>query len=94
MSRGRCVTEEQAKEILEKLDPWLDKRPRSTSSRSGSMRRWRRYGRLHCIAGLYVDARRRDSRTLRRAFPAAKFHLSAMEAAAKLTGDCSHSWNC
>ena len=52
MSPGRWVTEEKAKEILEKLDPWLDKRThRSTSSRSGSMRRWRLYGHSLVLPG-------------------------------------------
>ena len=44
MSPGRWVTTEKAKEILEKLHPWLDKH-RSRSSPIGSMRQWGLYGR-------------------------------------------------
>ena len=47
---------------------------------------------LACIAGLYVDL---DGALtpLRRALPAAKFHLSAMETAAT-EPEISSSWNC
>jgi hypothetical protein len=79
--RNRWVTTKKAKEILEKLGPWLDKRPplRKFTDRLdatvGTV--WP----LACIAGLYVNL---DGALtpLRSALPAAKFHLSAMETAA------------
>jgi hypothetical protein len=77
MSRGRYVTEEQAKEILNKLDRWLDKHPPLDEFTERLDATVETIWPVACIAGLYVDL---DGALtpLRRAFPAAKFHLSAM----------------
>jgi hypothetical protein len=83
MSPGRRVTEEKAKEILEKLDPWLDKdkHPPLDEFTDRLDAIVETVLPVACIARLYVNL---DGALtpLRRALPAAKFHLSAMETAA------------
>jgi hypothetical protein len=81
MSPGRWVTEEKAKEILEKLDPWLDKHPPLDEFTDRLDATVETIWPLTRIAALHVALDGAITQ-LRRALPAVKFQLGAMEVAA------------
>ena len=81
MSQERYVTEEQAKKILEKLDQWLETHPAIDEFTERLDATVETIWPLTRIAALYVALDGAITQ-LRRALPAAKFQLSAMELAA------------
>ena len=91
MSQERYVTEEQAKKILEKLDQWLETHPAIDEFTERLDATVETIWPLTRIAALYVALDGAITQ-LRRALPAAKFQLSAMELAAT-NRRLPHLWN-
>ena len=79
--RNRWVTTKKAKKILEKLGPWLDKRPPLRKFTDRLNATVETIWPLPRIAAHYMALDGAITQ-LRRALPAVKFHLRAMEVAA------------